>query len=282
MSTRPLPVPPLVTLSTSAVPLPRPATWCRIARDAGVDGVDLDLSGQPLPRPGRLLATAERLDVPIRSIWVPRSGIWTGWRFEYGMAAAAALANATAANWLVIDAPAAVNGAFPLAMLTARTEALRARLTSPIGVVVAMRPRQLEGGRRHLVLMTALRRMAEEWEFDVALDLVGVIDPRWEAEAVVSRLGNRLRMIRVGSDVVREPGNGRNRASVRALAAAIDGGHLNRFAIVPKVSVWQMGHAAALARAGAAARQRITDRYSAVEEQRILDAFPHPWPGHRA
>lgn len=282
MGTRPLPVPPLVTLSTSALPLPRPATWFRIARDAGVDGVDLDLSGRPLPQPDRLLASAERSDVSVRSVWVPRARIWTGWRFEFGMSAAAALANATSASWLVIDAPAAVNGAFPLATLTARTEALRARLTSKIGVVVTLRPRQLEGGRRHLVQMTALRRMAEEWEFDVALDLVGVIDPRWEAEAVVSRLGNRLKMIRVASDVVTEPGSGRNRASVRALAAVIDGGQLARFAIVPKVSVWQTGHAPALARAAADARRRISDRYSAVEEQRILDAFPHPWPGHRA
>lgn len=276
MGTRPSPIPPLLTLSTSPVPLLRLSTWFRIARDAGLDGLDLDLSGRPLPGRGRLLAMADRHDVPIRSVWVPRTGIWTGWRLEQGMAAAAALANVTAAGCLVVDAPPPANGVFAPAALSGRSDALRALVTAKTRVVMTVRARHLEGGRRHLVQMTALRRMAEEWEFDLALDLVGTIDPRWEAEAVVSRLGRRLTMIRLGG-----AGTTRHRTSIRALAAAIDGGHVARFAIVPRVPVWQAGHAPAMARAGAETRRRIADRYSAVEAQRFLDVFPHPWPGQR-
>jgi hypothetical protein len=282
MGTRPYPVPPLLTLSTSAFPPLRASTWFRIAHEAGLNGIDLDLSGRPLPEPGRLLAIARRSDVPIRSIWVPRAGVWTGWRVEHGMEAAAALANVTEAGCVVIEAPPPATGVFAPAALTGRADALRALVTARTRVVVTLRSRHLEGGRRHLVQMTALRRLAEEWEFDLALDLVGAIDPRWEAEAVVSRLGSRLTMLRLDGDVFAGVGLARHRAPVRALAAAIDGGHAARFAIVPRVPIWQAGRASALARSGAEARRRISDRYSAVEEQRMLDVFPHPRPGQRS
>ena len=41
-----------------------------------------------------------------------------------------------------------------------------------------------------------LRYVAEEWEVHIALDLTGAIDPRWEAEAAILRLGERLRLVR--------------------------------------------------------------------------------------
>jgi hypothetical protein len=41
--------------------------------------------------------------------------------------------------------------------------------------------------------------MAEEWDFDLVLDLVGGVDPQWEAEAAVVRIGSRLRMVRLGA-----------------------------------------------------------------------------------
>lgn len=277
MGRRPFPVPPLLTLSTSALPLLRSSTWFRIARDAGLDGLDLDVSGRPLPNAGRLLAMAERHDTTIRSVWVPRPGFGSGWRF----AAAVALANAIGAARLVVEAPPATDGVVAPAALLDRCESVRGLLSGQTRVVVALRPRHLEGGRRHLVQMTVLRRMAEEWDFDLALDLVGTIDPRWEAEAAVSRLGSRLTMVRLDGDILAGPGIARHRSSARALAAAIDGGHADRFAIVPRVPVWHGGQASALARAGAEARRRIADRHSSVEEQRILDVFPHPWPGQR-
>ena len=43
----------------------------------------------------------------------------------------------------------------------------------------------------------ALRHFAEEWDLGVALDLTGRLDPTWEAEAAVTRLGQRLQLLRV-------------------------------------------------------------------------------------
>lgn len=280
MGVRPYPLPPLVTLSTGASWL-RPSTFFRIAREADADGVDLDLSGRPLPDPRRVVAAAERHDVPVRSVWAPRPGLWTGWRSDRVLAVAAAMVRLTGAGYLVIDGPVADDGSVSQSAVTGMTEAAHNLVSPGARVIVALRDRHLEGGRRHLVQMTALRRLAEEWEFGVALDLSGSPDARWEAEAAVARLGARLTMIRLPADATSGPGGGGNRAAVRALAAAIDGGHPAQFAIVPGVPFWQSGHAPALARACADARRRIAERHSAVEEQRVLDAFPHPWQEHR-
>lgn len=280
MGVRPQPLPPLVSLATGAAFL-RLSTLFRVARDAGADGIELDLSGRPLPDPQQLVAVAKRHGVPVRSVWVPRSSLWTGWRSLRGLEAAAALARAAGAGSLIVESPMAGDGSVPRIAITARVEAARLLLRPGTRVVVALRHRHLEGGRRHLVQMTTLRRLAEEWEFDVALDLTGALDARWEAEAAVSRLGARLTMIRLPTDVAAGSARSANRAAVRALAAAIDGGHPAQFAVVPAVPFWQSGHVPALARTYADAKRRIADRYATVEEQRTLDVFPYPWPGSR-
>lgn len=280
MGVRPQPFPPLVSLSTGPAWL-RLSTAFRVARDARADGVDIGPSGRPLPVPERVAATAERHGLPIQSVWVPRSGVRSGWRFERGFEAALALARGTGARTLVIDSPIAEDGSVPRAAVTALTEVARRRLPTGTRVVVALRDRHLEGGRRHLVQMSAWRRFAEEWEFGIAFDLSGRLDARWEAEAAVSRLGPRLTMIRLAADVAKGRTKGDHRAAVRALAAAIDGGHPAHFSVVPAVPLWQSGHAPALTRTHVAAKRRIIDRHSTIEEQRTLDVFPSPRPGQR-
>lgn len=280
MGARPYPLPPLVTLSTGASRL-RPSTLFRAASDAGVDGVDLDLSGRPWPDPRRVAAAAERHNVAVRSIWVPRPGIWTGWRSDRAMEVTAALVGATGAGFLVIDGPVGNDGSLSRSAMTRLTEAAHGVAPPGTHVVIALRGRHLEGGRRHLVQMTSLRRLAEEWEFGVALDLSGTLDARWEAEAAVSRLGARLTMIRLPANAASGPSSGGNRVAVRALAAAMDSGYPTQFAVVPGVPFWQSGYVPALARACATAKRRIAERHSVVEEQRVFDAFPHPWQEHR-
>jgi hypothetical protein len=74
--------------------------------------------------------------------------------------------------------------------------ALRMDLPESAQIVIALAPLNHEGTRTHLDRISALRHVAEEWDVHIALDLTGAIDPRWEAEAAVLRLGDRLRLVR--------------------------------------------------------------------------------------
>lgn len=282
MGSRSFPLPPLLTLSTRAASLVRLPTYFRIAEEARVDGIDLDFAGRPLPSSiVRLVTHAEASDAPVRSVWVPRSSAWTAWRRDRSRRLAAELAAAMGAAALVIDLPAMTDGKISRSVVTSVTESLRANVGPATQVTVAIGAARLEGGRGHLVQLTSLRRLAEEWDFDIALDLLGRIDPRWEAEAAVARLGTRLSLIRLGGDIASGPAQGRWRGAARALATALDSGHAMTFALAPTVAPWQGAWAPAVARACAAAGTRIMDRYSAVEEQRVLDSFPNPRPHYR-
>lgn len=280
MGVRPHPLAPLVSLSTSASWL-RVPTFCRVAREAGADGIDLDLSGRPLPDPERVATVAERHGIPIRSVWVPPPSIWTAWRSERALAAAVSVVRLTGAGCLVFPAPIGGDGSVSRSAVAGLSETALGLCPPRTRVVVALQHRHLEGGRRHLAQMTALRRLAEEWELGIALDLSGAVDARWEAEAAVSRLGARLMLIRLAADAAWGTSGGGSRVAIRALAAAIDGGHPVQFAVVPGLPFWQSGHAPALGRAYSSARRRIAERHAMVDEQRVFDAFPPRWQEHR-
>jgi len=51
--------------------------------------------------------------------------------------------------------------------------------------------------RGHLDQLRAIRRLAEEWDLDVALDLTGSVPRDWEAEAAIMRLLPRLALVRI-------------------------------------------------------------------------------------
>lgn len=95
-------------------------------------------------------------------------------------------------------------------------ETTRSRLLIGLGTS------QLRGGRPHLVQLGALRHFAEEWDLGVALDLTGRLDPTWEAEAAVTRLGQRLQLLRVRDSAPSRNAVGLDRVSCRALHAALD------------------------------------------------------------
>jgi hypothetical protein len=67
-----------------------------------------------------------------------------------------------------------------------------------------------------------MRRIAEEWDFGIALDLSGRFDPTWEAEAAIARLGNRLKLLRLSAAAPSRSAVGRDRVACRALHAAIE------------------------------------------------------------
>ncbi|MDP9363149.1 MAG: hypothetical protein M3Q10_02760 [Chloroflexota bacterium] len=129
--------------------------------------------------------------------------------------------------------------------------------------------------------LTALRRLAEEWDLGIVLDLAGPIDPRWEAEAAVARLGARLVLLRLDADVASGLSYGRARPAARALLAAFDGGHPTEFAMVSRPSAWSWRWEQTLTEACGIAARRVRTRYAAVEKERVADAYPRPTREHR-
>ena len=100
-----------------------------------------------------------------------------------------------------------------------------------------VRPRNdwLSGGRRHLVDLTALRHVIEEWDAGAALALDRPYDPTWEAEAAILRLGNRLRLLRLPTAAANRHAVGLDRVSARAMTTAIEQSRPPMLAFVPSV-----------------------------------------------
>lgn len=94
-----------------------------------------------------------------------------------------------------------------------------------------------EGGRAHLYRLNVVRRLAEEWELGLALDLSPRTDHRWEAEAAMQIVGSRLVAIRIRSSLT-------DRIAVnseihrRALRAAADGVFRGRIVLAPPTPWW--------------------------------------------
>jgi hypothetical protein len=115
--------------------------------------------------------------------------------------------------------------------------ALSAGVVESLPVVLGLSSSALKGGRPHLVQLGGIRRFAEEWDLSVAIDLSGQFDPTWEAEAAVSRLGERLTKLRINGSAPSRAAVGRDRVACRALHAAMDQDHFLEVAVAPVKSV---------------------------------------------
>lgn len=128
----------------------------RPPENVGSPPIDYDLSGGRLPWAAPGLAS---------SYWLP-SSVLEG-SSERMAAAAAALYGAARPVALVVDFP---RRGEPNMAVVARAAALGAA-TSGNGAIrpmLGLRAAHLVGGRQHLALLTALRRLAEEWDVGFA------------------------------------------------------------------------------------------------------------------
>ena len=281
MRHRPLLAPPPVSLSTRASTALRLRTFFRVAAEAGVDGIDLDLSG-PVGRvtPAAVAGLVDASGVPINSVWVSRvlPGPWARRRSDEAARLAAAVARAAPAPTLIVDARPRGGAEFSRSALAEIAGTVRDWAGDGVRVAIALRPHHLAGGRAHLAHVAILRRLIEEWDLDLALDLLGPVDPQWEVEAAVSRLLPRLAVVRLGPVPVPAPASRRGRLAARALLAALDAGFGGTLAVAPSLPAWQIGWAPALARAAAAAGDHVRLRYAAIYEQPAFDSSPDPRP----
>jgi hypothetical protein len=225
----------------------------QIANRAGIDGVEIDLTGSSLRRRCARIDRLPSFD-GVLSLWVPSvprpSGdlLPPGWTEYEGIA--------------VVDEEggASPNGKRQLATATQ----LRNEVADSVRVALAVRPRNPEGGRAHLTRLSLLRNLAEEWDLDLALDLSGPVDWLWEAEAAVSRLAPRLRLLRIAHPVPTLDGHTRSRLMQRTIAACADAGFGGVIAVVCPMPIWRWRAPAALERSATVAVERLGSRFGIV------------------
>lgn len=137
-------------------------------------------------------------------------------------------------------------------------------------VAVGIRAIDYANDRRHLDELVATRRMAEEWDLDIALDLTGNVSLSWEAEAAIVRLMPRLTLVRLhswigvsGMDRSRE----RQAIALRTIAMLADQGYAGSISLLPHSALWWSGPAAIGSGPEALARELILDRYDRQTRQ---------------
>jgi hypothetical protein len=148
---------------------------------------------------------------------------------------------------------------------------LRAMIPDSADVALAVRPRNADGGRSHLVRLSLLRNQAEEWDLGLALDLTGPVDWLWEAEAAVVRMMPRLRLVRLLHPLPAVDGHVRSRLTQRTIAACADNAFDGWISVVAAVPVWRWRSPDALERTVSEAAERLGVKFGLAPTSKPRD-----------
>lgn len=260
------PIPSVVLSTRSSRWLPI-GVLSTVAQRAGTQGLDLDLARRSIVTGG--LSGGPRLDASLAGsldgLWLPlqrrpRCGAARADRFVDDWIS---LANRLDIRRVVVDREAALR---PIGDRDKRP--LLIRLQEGVGpatrIALVLRPDALEGNRPHLASMSSLRRTAEEWDFDLAVDLLGPLDPRWEAEAALQRIFGRLALVRLSSVGPDQAPDGRTRLTKRTLSWLLDQSFAGTLSLVPHTTWMGMTSSAALERRTRSDVQAISDRHQRI------------------
>lgn len=131
-------------------------------------------------------------------------------------------------------------------------------------IAVGIRAVDFADDRRHLDQLVATRRMAEEWDLDIALDLTGNVSLSWEAEAAIIRLMPRLTLVRLHSWIAGDgsgPSQVRQAIALRTIAMLADQGYAGSISLLPAPAPWWSMTATVGSGPETLARELILDRY---------------------
>jgi hypothetical protein len=266
---------PLLTFATFGHPIASLGSLVDIARQVGLPSLDIEAAGRARrTTPHGVTEVVQRAGLRLNAIWLDPGGASRlhQRRNDSLVNWAADLARSSQISAIVADAAI---GQGPDQQRRARlAQQLQRVLAPPTRLTIALRPRQLEGGRAHLDRLVALRRQAEEWDFDLALDLCGPIDIAWESEAAISKLWSRLTLVRIGPAESTPPGRGRSWQTQRVLAFLADLGYDQTIAIAAHATPWPFGWSGALARSLDRTAMAVVERFHAVRPEQKIDRIP--------
>ena len=139
-------------------------------------------------------------------------------------------------------------------------------------LAVAVDAATLAASRSQRSALQSIRRMAEEWDLEIALDLTVPTNSAWEAEAAVLRLLPRLRLVRLPcrTENVADAGA---RIVERTVAMLADQGFAGTFSLLPPPATLLRVHPGRDAEHALRTYQDIIARYERIE--RDLAADPH-------
>ncbi|MEJ7839045.1 MAG: hypothetical protein WKF81_09525 [Thermomicrobiales bacterium] len=170
------------------------------ADQAELLALDLDLrSSWAIPRVSALTQASQERSIRLRSVWLPGdiSGLVSERRQQSLDALLVAAKERFGLRALVVprhqgqgDRGAAIH---KLARGIASSKS-----GSQIRLVIGLQASDFRHDRWHLDQLAGIRRMAEEWDLDLALDLTGNVSLAWEAEAAILRVFPRLTLVRLG------------------------------------------------------------------------------------
>jgi hypothetical protein len=244
---------PRFAVSSRSTPLLSADVLAEIASRSALTGIDIDLTGARWRSRFVRPEFAETYEA-ITSLWVPATSTECD-------VIATRIGGSQRALLVVDEEPGKEpNGKRQLAT------AIRLRSLTPSAtrVALAIRPRNPDGNRAHLGQIARLRHIAEEWDFDIAIDLCAHIDWLWEAEAVVHRLSSRLRMVRMVYPLPKLDAHTRTRITQRTIAACVDGAYDGQISVVCPLPVWRWRDAGALDRGFETAVERLSGRFGIV------------------
>ncbi len=261
-----LPIGPHFTLSTTSS-LPRSLNWySEVADELGAVGLDLDATTRVgRIRTGLRSVPDSALFVGLSSIWVSAIDLEPAVRDLERQTPGLIGKNAVREISLAIRLPGNTEShADHLTMQTAR-EAFEL-LPWASGVTIVVPAAAPEGGRAHITRLRRLRRLVEEWDMTLGLDLSEATDARWEAEVAIQIAGPRLALVRLRT---RMPGALSQASDVRAraLVACGDLGFSGKISLVPPTPFWLGWHTPSVRRDLEHNRDTVT---RILAERRIL------------
>jgi hypothetical protein len=233
---------PRVAISTRSSPLLSLPKWREVCEHAGINAVDLDIASPVRRRLALRGLNRDSLAIPaIQSVWI-------------GHECPAPLAGLMSSDSMLILPQTSIQGGRKSKTVEPKTlDDVRSKFSEQIRVAISLEPINHEGTRTHLDRISAIRHVAEEWDFDIALDLTGPIDHRWEAEAAVLRLGERLRLIRLTPPAFyrarfwQDSTHLRDVTVSRVLSALADFGFATTLSFKLRTSFWNWSNPVAIA-----------------------------------
>lgn len=260
---------PTLTISTSTSRYIGPNRYAKIAAHAALAGVDIDLTANALLKLALRRSSSPITTFDTAAIWLPDSR--SANRSVFGSLAnhdhIIDMVERLGPKSLVLDPPGRVRSSGTDSRSIIR--AVRELKDSKPSVNLVLRSYTLSPGRTHLAEMTALRRAAEEWDFGLALDLSGYVDPRWEVEAAIQRVLPRLRSVRMGGSLSASRTSVQQRIAHRLVDYLIDQQYAGTISLVPARTWYSPFSAAAISGDTAADAAFVRGRFSRIHETEL-------------
>lgn len=267
---------PTILVGSDATLLGRPTVDADDASSSGLYGIDLDLRHAWRP-PGD--ADIERLGgIRVRSAWLPtRYGGMAIDQREHRLRSFLTQAATRHGLRTLVITPRATSENVALNVL-AHEQA------KAFGIRLALEVRAealLDERGPHLTRVANIRRFAEEWDLDIALDLGSGDLAGWETEAALMRLFPRLALVRIGpmhgpgGQHAVTPGASVSMRTVKMLADQAFGGLISVLPATPQPAWWSWASHPSLG-AAVSAREEILAAYDRVDQYDITARESQP------